>query len=325
MKKSSLILGVTGQDGSFLAKYLIKKGYIVHGLIRKSATGNLSNIKSILKNRLFKVHHGDLLDSSSLINVIKKLKPDEIYNFADQDHVKWSNELPNYSFMVTGASVVNLLEIIKNYSNKSKFFQAISSNIFGSSNKKKQTENEVYKPLSIYALGKVTAIHACKMYRDVHGINARGAIFYNHESEIRPHEYVSRKITKAAARISLGKQKKLTLGDMSVKIDWGYAKDYVKAAHKIMQLKQNDFFIIGTGKQHSIIDFVKKSFDYVNLDYKKYIKIDKRLYRKGKTSSLLADTRKAQKVFNFRTETSFEKLISIMMDNDLEKEKIKSE
>ena len=323
MKKSSLILGVTGQDGSFLAKYLLEKGYVVHGLVRKSATGNLRNIKSILKNKFFKIHHGDLLDSASLINVIRKTKPNEIYNFADQDHVRWSNELPNYSFMVTGASVVNLLEIIKDYSNKSKFFQAISSNIFGNSNKKKQSEDDPYNPLSIYALGKVTAIHACKMYRDVHGINARGAIFYNHESEIRPSEYVTRKITKAAARIFLGKQKNLTLGDISIKIDWGYAKDYVKAAHKIMQLKQNDFFIIGSGKQYSIIDFVKKSFGYVNLDYRKYIKINKKFFRKGKTSSLLGNTDKAKKAFNYKVETSLDKLIAIMMKNDLEKEKNK--
>ncbi len=321
MKKSSLILGVTGQDGSFLAKYLLGKGYTVHGLIRKSATGNLKNIQSIINNKSFKIHHGDLLDSSSLINVIRKTKPHEIYNFADQDHVKWSNELPNYSFMVTGAAVVNLLEIIRNYSIKSKFFQAISSNIFGNSNKKKQSEEDIFKPLSIYALGKVTAIHACKMYRDVYGLKARGAIFYNHESEIRPHEYVSRKITKSAARISLGKQKKLVLGDISIKIDWGYAKDFVKAAHKIMQLKQNDFYIIGTGKQYSITDFVKKSFDYVNLDYKKYVKIDKKLFRKGKTSSLLANISKAQKTFNYKVETNLDKLISIMMENDLKNEK----
>lgn len=323
-KKIALILGVTGQDGSFLSKFLIEKNYIVHGLVRKSATGNLKNIEKLLDNKNFIIHHGDLLDSPSIIKAIKSTKPHEIYNFADQDHVKWSTELPQYSFMVTGASVVNLLEIIREYSIKSKFFQPISSNIFGQSNKLKQNEEDKFNPLSIYALGKVTAYYACKMYTQVYGIKARGAIFYNHESEIRPEEYVSRKITKSVSKIYHGKQKKLILGDTSVKIDWGYAKDYVKIAHKIMQHKKNDFFIIGSGKQTSIIDFVKKSFNYVGLDYKKYLKIDKKLFRKGKTSSLLGDISKAKKILNYKVETNINELISIMMKNDLKLESKKN-
>ena len=234
-KKTALILGVTGQDGSFMAELLLRKGYIVHGLVRKSATGNLRNVSKIItSNKLFKIHHGDLLDFISITNIISKLKPHEIYNFADQDHVGWSFELPAYSFAVTGASVVNLLEIIKKYSRKSKFFQPLSSNMFGNSNNSKQNESEPLTPRSIYALGKVTAYHACKMYRDVFGLKICGAIFYNHESEIRPEEYVTRKITRAVARIYYGKQKILKLGDVSAKIDWGYAKDYVEFSHKIM-------------------------------------------------------------------------------------------
>tara|TARA_Y100000590_G_scaffold8025_1_gene10117 strand:+ start:7389 stop:8375 length:987 start_codon:yes stop_codon:yes gene_type:complete len=320
-KKRALILGVTGQDGSFMAKLLIDKNYAVHGLIRKSATGNLKNIKDITDNKNFIIHHGDLLDNVSLTNAILKSKPHEIYNFADQDHVNWSFELPTYSFDVTGSSVINLLEIIKKYSKHSKYFQPLSSNMFGDSINKKQNENEPLTPLSIYALGKVTAYLACKLYRDVFNLKVYGAIFYNHESEIRPEEYVTRKISKSAARIFYGKQSSLILGDINAKIDWGYAKDYVEVAHKIIQQKKPDFFIIASGKKYSVKDFVKKCFSYVGLDYRKYLKIDKKLLRPSKTVSLVGDTKKAQKILKYKVKTNLDKLVSIMMDNDLEIEK----
>ena len=319
-KKKVLILGVTGQDGSFMARLLLKKKYEVHGFIRKSATGNLNNIKDIIKEKNFHVHHGDLLDFTSLTKTIKKIQASEIYNFADQDHVRWSMEMPNYSFNITGASVINILEIIRNNSPKSKYFQPLSSNVFGNTKSKKQNEKEKFSPLSIYALGKVSAYYACKMYSDVYGLKIYGAIFYNHESERRPEEYVTRKITKAVAIIFYGKQKKLSLGDISIKIDWGYANDYMEAAYQIMQLKKPDFFIIGSGSQCSIKDFTRKCFSYVGLDYKKYLVIDKRLFRKGRTSSLMADTKKARRVFNYKVKTNINKLVSIMMDNDLELE-----
>jgi GDPmannose 4,6-dehydratase len=316
-KKKILILGVTGQDGSFMAKYLQEKKYLVHGLVRKSATGNLNNIKDLIGKSNFFIHHGDLLDPMSIERIIKKIQPDEIYNFADQDHVRWSFEIPSYSFDVTGSSVVRVLEIIKNLSPKSKYFQPFSSNIFGNSNKKKQNENEIFSPLSIYALGKVTAYYACQMYRNVYGLKIYGAIFYNHESEIRPEEYVTRKITKSVARIFYGKQKYLFLGDIRAKIDWGYAGDYVKAAYKIMQLSKPDTLIIASGKSYSVEFFVKKSFEYVGLNYKKYIKINKKLLRPSKTTSLVGDTKRAQKKINFKIETNLDKIISIMMENDL--------
>ena len=315
--KSALILGVTGQDGSFMAKLLLKKNYKVHGLVRKSASGNLKNIKNFIQNRNFQIQHGDLLDLHSIIDIIKKINPQEIYNFADQDHVGWSLKIPSYSFNVTATSVINLLEIIKKYSPKSKFFQPLSSNIFGNSKNKKQNENEPLSPLSIYALGKVTAYHACKLYRDVFNLKIYGAIFYNHESEIRPEEYVTRKITKSVAKIYYGKQKNLVLGDINAKIDWGYAKDYVKTAYKIMQLSKPDVFVIATGKSHTVEYFVKKCFEYVGLNYKKYLKINKKLLRPSKTVSLIGDTSKAKKRFNFKVETNLDQIISIMMENDL--------
>ena len=319
-KKNILILGVTGQDGSFLAKFLQKKNYFIHGLVRKSSTGNLNNIKDLLNKRNFFIHHGDLLDLLSIEKIIKRIKPDEIYNFADQDHVRWSFDIPFYSFDVTGSSVVRLLEIIKNNSPRSKFFQPFSSNIFGNSNKKKQNEEENFSPLSIYALGKVTAYYACQMYKDVYGLRVYGAIFYNHESEIRPEEYVTRKITKSVAKIYYGRQKKLFLGNIKTKIDWGYAKDYVKAAYKIMQLTKPDTFIIGSGKSYSVEYFAKKCFEYVGLNYRKYLKINKKLLRASKTASLVADASKAKRTFNFKIETNLDKIISVMMDNDLKLE-----
>ena len=317
IKKTALVLGVTGQDGSFMAKLLLKKKYRVYGFIRKSATGNLGNISKILNNKNFIQYRGDLLDFVSLSKVITKTKPNEIYNFADQDHVKWSFDLPSYSFATTGSSVINLLEIIKEHSPKSKYFQPLTSNMFGNSKNKKQNENEPLSPLSIYALGKVTAFHACKLYKAVFNLKIYGAIFYNHESEIRPDEYVTRKITKAAARIYYGKQKELVLGDATAMIDWGYAKDYVEMTHKIMQLKKPDFFVIATGKKYSVRDFAKKCFDYVGLDYKKYLKIDKHLKRPSKTASLVGDTTKAQRILKYKVKTNIDDLISIMMDNDL--------
>ena len=316
-KKKILILGVTGQDGSFMAKLMLEKKYFVHGVIRKSATGNLNNIEGILKKKNFFVHHGVLLDLISIEKIIRKINPDVIYNFADQDHVKWSFEIPSYSFDVTGASVVKILEIIRNYSPKSKFFQPFSSNMFGNSHKKKQNEKENFSPLSIYALGKVTAYYACQMYRKVYDMKIYGAIFFNHESEIRAEEYVTRKITKSVARIFCGKQSELHLGDIKAKIDWGYAKDYIKAAYNIMQLSKPDVFVIGSGKSYTVEYFVKKCFQYVGLNYKKYLKINKKLIRLSKTTSLLADTSKAKKAFNFEIDTKLDKLISIMMENDL--------
>ena len=261
--------------------------------------------------------HGDLLDFASLERIIKKVKPHEIYNFADQDHVRWSFDIPLYSLNVTANSVLKILEIIKNDSPKSKFFQPFSSNMFGSSKSKKQNESEKFSPLSIYALGKTTAFQACEMYRKIYGLKIYGAIFYNHESEIRPEEYVTRKITKAVARIYYGKQKELILGDIKAKIDWGYAGDYVEAAHKIVQLSKPDVFVIASGKSYSVEYFTKKCFEYVGLNYKNYLKVNKKLLRKSKTVSLIGDTSKAKKTFNFKIKTNLDKIISIMMSNDL--------
>jgi len=326
MKKRALILGVTGQDGSYMLELLLKKKYEVHGLIRRSATGNTKHIEHIINNKKifnknFFLHKGDLLDVGSLQSVINKTKPNEIYNFADQDHVAWSYEIPSYSFRTTALSVIEIFEILrkKNIDKKIKYFQPLSSNMFGKTNTKIQNENTELDPSSIYGLGKSTAYLACKMYTKIYNLFICGAIFYNHESPRRTDEYVSQKIVKSVCEILYGKKKYLYLGDIKSKIDWGYAKDYVECAWKIMQLKKPDFFVIATGQTHYVEYFVKKCFSYVGLNYKKYIKIDKNLIRKSKTNVLTGDTRKAKKILKYKVKTKLNDLIKILMDSELKK------
>lgn len=317
MKKKILILGVTGQDGSFLAEYLVSKKYKVYGLIRKSSTRSYKNIENLLNNKNFNLVYGDVLDFISIENALKKIKPDQVFNFADQDHVRWSSHIPFYSFDVTAKSVFNLLYLLKNHTPKSKYFHAFSSNMFGKNINGKINEKSTFSPQSVYALSKVNAFYICEYFKKIHNLKIYGAIFFNHESERRSEEYVTRKITKSAVRIFLKKQKNFSLGDITAKIDWGYAKDYVKAAFKIMQLSKPDFFVIGSGKANSVEYFAKKSFSYFGLNYKKYLKIDKKLIRKTKNKTLIADYSKARKIFNFKHETDLNQLIRIMIKNDL--------
>ena len=324
MKKKALILGVTGQDGSYLLDFLIQKKYEIHGLIRKSATGNTKNIDHVINNKKifnkhFFLHRGDLLDIGSINTIIKKTKPDEIYNFADQDHVGWSFEIPSYSFKATALSVIEILEIIKNKGKKIKYFQPISSNIFGLTKSKTQNEKTILNPNSIYALAKATAFQACKMYSRIYNLFICGAIYYNHESPKRSKDYVSKKIVQSVCEIYHGKKNYLYLGDLKAKIDWGYAKDYVECAWKIMQLKKPDFFVIATGQIYSVEYFVKQCFSYVGLDYKKFVKIDKKLIRPSKTSILKGNTAKAKKAFGYKLKTKLNDLIKIMMDCELKK------
>jgi len=324
MKKKALILGITGQDGSYMLELLIKKKYEIHGLIRKSATGNTKNIDHIINNnkilnKQFFLHRGDLLDMGSISAVIKKVKPNEIYNFADQDHVGWSFEIPSYSFRTTALSVIEILEILKNKGKNIKYFQPLSSNIFGLTNSKSQNEETILNPNSIYALAKATALQACKMYSRIYNLFICGAIYYNHESPKRSKDYVSQKIVRSVCEIYYGKRDYLYLGDLKAKIDWGYAKDYVECAWKIMQLKKPDFFVIATGQTYPVEYFVKKCFFYVGLNYKKYVKVDKKLIRPSKTSMLKGNTAKAKRTFQYKIKTKLDDLIKIMMDSELKK------
>ena len=324
IKKKALVLGATGQDGSYMIDLLLNKNYQVHGLYRKSSVGNTNNLDHLINNnkvynKKFFLHKGDLLDTVSLNNIISEINPKEIYNFADQDHVGWSYEIPSYSFRTTALSVIEILEIIRKKKQKIKFFQPISSNIFGETNISKQNEKTPPEPTSIYALAKTTAFYASKMYSKVYNLHICGAIFFNHESPKRHRDYVSKKIVQNVCEILHGKRKYIYLGNIKSKIDWGYAKEYVEYAWKIMQKKKPDFYVIGSGKNNSVEYFVKKCFRYVGLNYKKYIKIDKNLFRPSKTRNLLADTYKAKKDLNFKIKTNLDGLIKIMMDDELKK------
>ncbi|MEK6867772.1 MAG: GDP-mannose 4,6-dehydratase, partial [Nanoarchaeota archaeon] len=306
-KKKALILGITGQDGSYMAELLLAKGYDVHGFIRHSATGNTKNISEIMEK--ITLHKGDLADSTSLYRAIKTVAPDEVYNFADQDHVGWSYDSVDYSSDITGAAVGRILEMIKQTNPGIKFLQPVSSNIFGKAVQTPQTEQTPLYPLSPYACAKAFAFHLVRYYRETFGIFAATTIFYNHESERRTEEYVTRKITKAVARIAQGKQKKLSLGDISNKIDFGYSKDYVEAAWNTLQLEKPDDFIICTGELHSVREFVEEAFHCVGIDIswkgeglnevgfdKKtgriLVDFDPKFFRPSKTDPLIGDTTK---------------------------------
>jgi GDPmannose 4,6-dehydratase len=324
-KKIALVLGVTGQDGSYISEFLIKKNYNVHGMIRKSSTSNTRNIDHLINNatiynKLFFLHRGDLLDYLSISKIIDEVKPDEIYNFADQDHVGWSFDVPLYSWNTTASSVIQILELLKKNKKKIKFFQPVSSNMFGlSENKKKIDETTTLAPGSLYALGKASAFLAVKMYTKMYKIFGCGAIFFNHESPRRSEEYVTKKIVKNACDIYLGKKNFIELGDINIKIDWGYAKDYVEAAWQIMQLKNPDFFIIATGRTNSVRAFAEKAFSYLGLDLYKYLRINKKLLRPVAIKSLNANTSKAFRTFKFKNKVNLDSLIKIMIDNELKK------
>ena len=323
MKKRALIFGITGQDGSYLAELLLQKKYEVHGLVRRSATGNTKNIDHLTDKVV--IHRGDLADTTSLYRVINDAKPDEIYNEADQDHVSWSYDSVDYSCDITGAAVARILEIIKQINPNIKFFQPLSSNIFGKAVESPQNENTPFNPQSPYAAAKVFAYVICKYYREVFNIKVSTGIFYNHESERRTEEYVTRKITRAVAKISLGLQDKLYLGNLDTKIDFGYAPEYMKAAWEIMQLDYCDDFIISTGEAHTVKEFVDEAFAIVDLNPDDYVKFDPRFARPSDTSLLVGDISKAKKAFGYKPKILFRDLIKRMVENDISEMKVKEE
>jgi GDPmannose 4,6-dehydratase len=330
--KKALVLGITGQDGSYMAELLLEKGYEVHGFIRRSATGNTKNIIHILEK--IKVHQGDLADTTSLFRVIKDVNPDELYNFADQDHVRWSYDSVDYSSDITGAAVGRILEIIKQINPRIKFLQPVSSNIFGKTDEGMQNEETALRPQSPYACAKAYAYHLVRYYRDNFGLLASCVIFYNHESPRRTDEYVTRKISKSVARISKGKQDKLLLGYIDLGIDFGYAKDYVEAAWNVLQLEKADDFVICTGETHTVREFVEVAFSRIGMDIewvgsgldeigfdkisgKEVVGFDEKFYRPTKTDVLVGDISRAKIAFGFEPKTNFDDLAKIMVDHDL--------
>lgn len=317
-KKKALIFGCTGMDGSYLAEILLEKGYEVHGLIRKSATGNTTNINHLIKDGEEKIilHKGDLADSTSLYRAINEIQPDEIYNEADQDHVGWSFASVGYSCDITGAAVGRILEIIKQINPKIKYFQPVSSNMFGIPAETPQTENTALRPQSPYAAAKVFAYVMCKYYREVFGMFVCTGILYNHESPRRTEDYVTRKITKAAARIKKGLQTELWLGNLDTKIDFGYAREYMEAAWQIMQQEKADDYIVCTGEQHSVREWLEEAFSVVGLDADDYVKFDSRFARPGNTGDLVGNNSKLKSI-GFELKVKFKELVKLMVEHDL--------
>jgi GDPmannose 4,6-dehydratase len=317
MTKKALIAGITGQDGSYLAEFLLKKGYEVHGIIRASATGNTRNIQHIIHR--INLHKGDLEEPLSIHKAVEKSKPDEVYNEADQDHVSWSYDTAPYSYNITGTAVGRFLEIIKEINPKIKYFQPLSSNIFGEveDDTKLQTENSPLNPQSPYACGKAFALHLVRYYRNVDGLFASTGIFFNHESPRRTDKYFTRKVTRAVAEISKGLRDKLEVGDLELKLDWGYAEEYMKAAWDIMQLDKPDDFIVCTGEIHSLKEFLDEAFKFVGLDYRNYVHINPAFIRKSKTSTLQGDYSKAKRTFGFEPKVKFNEIIKILIEHDL--------
>jgi len=324
--KKALILGVTGQDGSYLADILLEKGYEVHGLVRRSATGNTRNIDHLINDpKLFNVrfflHRGDLADPTSLYRVISTVRPQELYNEADQDHVSWSYDMVGYSADITGGAVARILEIIRQIDPKIRYFQPVTSNMFGLTDTVTQNESTPFNPQSPYACAKTLAYYFTRYYRNSYGIFASIGILYNHESPRRTPEYVTRKITQAVARISLGKQDKLALGDLTARIDWGYAREYMETAWQILQLDNPDDFIIATGEVHSVREWVDKSFAVVGLKADDYVVSDPRFMRPTKTSSLIGDISKAKKAFGYDPKYKINKLVKLMVEADIKNER----
>ncbi len=322
--QKALITGITGQDGSYLAEFLLAKGYEVHGIIRRSSSFNTQRIDHIYRDlhnlgnghRLV-LHHGDIGGGSNLIDLVYSIRPDEVYNLAAQSHVRVSFDMPVYTADVTGLGTIRLLEAIRLSGVQAKVYQASSSEMFGGA-KPPQNENTIFYPRSPYAAAKVYAYWVTRNYREAYGMFAANGILFNHESPRRGETFVTRKITRALASIRAGKQNVLYLGNLEARRDWGYAPDYVAAMWKIMQHDQPDDFVIGTGETHTIREFLEEAFGYLNLDWREYVQIDPKYYRPTEVDVLLADTTKARLELGWEPRVMFKDLVRIMVDADLE-------
>lgn len=320
-KKIAFVTGITGQDGSYLAEFLLAKGYEVHGLIRRASTFNTQRIDHLYldphdpKARLF-LHYGDLSDGSRLSSLLSKVKPDEIYNLAAQSHVRVSFDEPEYTGDVTGLGTIRLLEAVRQSVPEAKFYQASSSEMFGASNPP-QNEETVFYPRSPYGVAKVYSYWMTKNYREAYGLFAVNGILFNHESPRRGETFVTRKITRGVARIASGQQKDLFLGNLDSRRDWGYAPEYVVAMWKMLQVEDPEDFVIGTGTDLSVRDFVKLAFEHVGLDWEKYVRFDEKYLRPTEVDSLIGDATKAEKTLGWKATVQPQELAAIMVDHDI--------
>ena len=321
MSKVALITGITGQDGSYLAELLLSKGYKVHGIVRRVAledeTHRLWRIRNILED--ITIHAGSLESYASLFNIIMKIKPDEVYHLAAQSYVGYSfeDEFSTLNININGTHY--LLSAVKEFVfSKVRFYFAASSEMFGKVKEAPQSEETPFHPRSSYGISKVTGYHLTKNYREAYKLHASSGILFNHESPRRGFEFVTRKISFAVARIKKGKQKKLHLGNIKAKRDWGHAKDYVEAMWLMLQQKSPEDYVIGTGQEHSVEEFAEKAFKHVGLNYKDHIVLDKNLVRPSEVDTLLANYDKAKKKLNWKPKISFDELVTSMVEHDLE-------
>jgi GDPmannose 4,6-dehydratase len=326
--KKALITGITGQDGSYLADFLLSLGYEIHGIIRRSSSLNRSRIDHLYQDThlpyvRFFLHYGDLADSEQLTDLIYNVKPDEIYHLGAQSHVRVSFDLPEYTSNITGLGTTRILEALRRSGVPARFYQASSSEMFGAASPP-QNESTPFHPRSPYAAAKVYAYWMARNYREGYNLFACNGILFNHESPRRGETFVTRKITRTLARIKSGEEKFLYLGNLDAKRDWGFAPEYVEAMWRILQQDAADDYVIGTGESHSVREFVVESFAYAGLDWQKYVKIDSRYYRPTEVEFLHSDASKARTKLGWHPRISFKELVRIMIDYDLEAEGLAS-
>jgi GDPmannose 4,6-dehydratase len=330
--KKALVTGITGQDGSYLTEFLLKKGYEVWGIIRRSSSFHTGRIDHLYKDphekpRL-RLVYGDLTDGGNLSSIVNEIQPDEVYNLGAQSHVKVSFETPIYSVNVDALGTLRLLEALRGIKTPLKFYQASSSEMYGKVVEVPQTEKTPFYPRSPYACAKVYSFWQTINYREAYGLFASNGVLFNHESPRRGETFVTRKITRAATRIKLGLQDKLYLGNLDAKRDWGYAGDYVEAMWLILQQDKPDDFVIATGESHSVREFVEEVFGYLNMDWHKYVEVDPMYFRPAEVDMLQGDATKAAKVLGWKPKVAFRELAKMMTDADMkiaEHEKIIAE
>jgi len=323
MSKKALITGITGQDGSYLTELLLNKGYQVYGIIRRASTFNTERIDHIyqdphVKSRNLILLYGDLNDASSLNKILRDVQPDEIYNLGAQSHVRVSFDIPEYTAEVSALGTLRLLEAIRETGlQKTRFYQASSSELFGNAQEVPQSEATPFYPRSPYAAAKLYAYWITVNYRESYGLFACNGILFNHESERRGETFVTRKVTRAAAAIKLGLENKLFLGNLDAKRDWGHAKDFVVAMWLMLQQEKPDDYVIATGETHSVRELLDQAFGYLNLDWKRYVEIDQRYYRPTEVDLLLGDASKARRNLGWTPQITFSELVRMMVDSDL--------
>jgi GDPmannose 4,6-dehydratase len=328
MSKKALITGITGQDGSYLAELLLGKGYEVHGIIRRSSNFNTQRIDHLYKdphatdNKLH-LHFGDLTDGVLLNNLIREIEPREIYNLGAQSHVMVSFSVPEYTAQVDAVGTIRMLEAIRSSKLECKYYQASTSELFGST-PPPQSEKSLFQPRSPYAAAKLYGYWVTRNYREAYGIHATNGILFNHESPRRGETFVTRKITRAVARIKLGRQEKLYLGNLDAIRDWGYAPEYVESMWQMMQQEKPDDYVVATGVGATVRDFVDRAFQRVDLDWKQFVEIDTRYQRPTEVEALIGDASYAQQKLGWKASTHWDGLADLMVDADLEFERRKS-